>query len=365
MSLPCPVSNIHHPKNPRRLLIRAAAAFSTGANITPYRLNSSRVVKLIPLLRGGPFIGYHPLPGDKSMHHSFRVIGMIALLAACTLSAFADFRVVADFPKLPSGTRLNAVSAVAIDSKGNIYIFHRSVPGADPILVFDPAGNFLRSLGKNLFKSAHGLRIDSQDNLWTTDNADHIVIKFSNDGKVLMTLGERGVPGEDERHFNKPTDVAIADNGDFFVSDGYGNSRVVKFDKNGKFIKAWGKKGKGPGEFNLPHAVRFDSKGLLYVADRENNRIQVFDQDGKFIRQFDGFAPYGLFITPDDQLYVADGRANRVLHMTPEGKTLETWGQRGVESGNFRMPHGITVARDGAVYVSEIDGKRVQKFVKP
>lgn len=288
------------------------------------------------------------------------------ILAALVLGIFAlrvpaAYRVDPDFPQLPKGTHFAGVSGVAIDSKGNVLIFHR---GHEPILVFEPTGKFVRAFGKGLFKSAHGLRIDKDDNIWTTDNADHIVVKFDRDGKVLMTLGERGVAGEDDRHFNKPADIAFGDNGDVFVADGYGNSRVVKSDKNGKFILAWGKKGKGEGEFNLPHAVRIDSKGLLYVGDRENDRVQVFDQNGKFLRQFGGFAPFGLFITKDDQLLVADGRANRVHRMTLEGKVLETWGRRGPEAGNFFLPHAIAPGADGAVYVTEIDGKRVQKFIK-
>jgi DNA-binding beta-propeller fold protein YncE len=293
-----------------------------------------------------------------------RTIGIWCILTTWASAATADYRVAPDFPQLPKGLHLAGVSGVAIDSKGDVFVFHRGVGDADPILVFEPSGKFLRSFGKGLFKSAHGLRIDAQDNLWTTDNADHIVIKMEHDGRILMTLGERGVAGEDTTHFNKPTDVAIADNGDFFVSDGYGNSRVVKFDKDGRFLMAWGKKGKGPGEFNLPHAVRIDSRGMVYVADRENDRVQVFDERGKFMRQFGGFAPFGLFITKEDELYVADGRANRVLRMTAEGKALETWGKRGPEAGNFFLPHAVALGKDGAVYVTEIDGKRVQKFLR-
>jgi DNA-binding beta-propeller fold protein YncE len=138
---------------------------------------------------------------------------------------------------------------------------------------------------------------------------------------------------------------------------------VVKFNKDGQFLKTWGKKGTEAGEFNLPHAVRVDANGDVYVADRENNRIQVFDAEGKFLRQLTGFAPFGLFITPDQQLFVADGRANKVLKMTLDGKILATWGATGPEPGNFQLPHGLTVARDGAVYVTEITGKRIQKFV--
>jgi DNA-binding beta-propeller fold protein YncE len=208
------------------------------------------------------------------------------------------------------------------------------------------------------------MRIDSADNVWVTDNANHTVIKFSHEGKVLMTLGERNVKGEDPAHFNRPADIAFAANGDFFIADGYGNSRVVKFDRDGKYLKAWGKKGKGEGEFNLPHAVRLDSKGQVYVGDRENNRIQVFDQEGHFLRQFGGFAPFGMFITPNDTLFVADGRGNKVMKMTLEGKVLASWGVLGSEPGNFNMPHGITVGADGAVYVAEVNGKRLQKFVE-
>jgi DNA-binding beta-propeller fold protein YncE len=293
-------------------------------------------------------------------------VTVAAMLALCIVTSLrADdappYRFVENFPQLPAGMKLGAGSGVAVDSKGDVLVFHRGEP---PILVFHPDGRFVRSFGDKLFKSAHGLRIDADDNVWVTDNADHLVIKFDHDGKVLLTLGERGVAGEDDKHFNKPADIAFAPNGDVFVADGYGNSRVVKFDKRGKFLMAWGKKGKGKGEFNLPHAVRLDSKGRVYVGDRENNRVQVFEQDGTYVREFGGFAPFGLFITPDDTLFVADGRANRIQRMTLDGKVLATWGATGSRPGDFHLPHGITVApADGAVYVTEIDGKRVQKFL--
>jgi DNA-binding beta-propeller fold protein YncE len=274
------------------------------------------------------------------------------------------YRLVRGFPELPPGVKLGAVSGIATDAAGNILVLHRG-DAERPILVFDPDGKFLRAFGNGLFKSTHGLRVDPDRNVWTTDNANHTVVKLGPDGKVLMTLGEKDVPGEDERHFNKPTDVAFAANGDFYVSDGYGNSRVVKFDKSGKFLLAWGKKGSGRGEFNLPHAVRLDSKGDVYVADRENKRIQVFDGSGKYLRQFAiGVSPYGLFITPDDTVFVADGVAHRVSKMTTDGNVSARWGMGGREPGNFLMPHGITVGADGAVYVAEVTGARVQKFVR-
>lgn len=271
-----------------------------------------------------------------------------------------DYHVVAGFPQLSPSIALGAASAVATDAKGNILLFHRGQP---PILYLDQPGKVVRSFGDGLFSSAHGLRVDSNENIWVTDNANHTVLKFSRDGTILMTLGEKNVAGEDAKHFNKPTDIAFASNGDFYVSDGYGNSRVVKFNKAGEYLLAWGKKGNGPGEFNLPHAVQLDAQGMIYVADRENDRIQVFDGQGKFLRQFGGFAPFGMFITPDQTLFVADGRANKVLKMTLDGKLLTSWGSTGPEAGNFQLPHGISVDRDGAVYVTEINGKRVQKFI--
>jgi DNA-binding beta-propeller fold protein YncE len=278
-------------------------------------------------------------------------------------AADQQYRLVRGVPQIPAGTKLGAVSGVATDAADNLLVIHRGDP-QKPVLVFDRGGKFLRAFGAGLFSSTHGLRIDPEGNVWATDNANHTVVKFSPDGKVLMTLGERDVPGEDETHFNRPTDVAFAKNGDFYVSDGYGNSRVVKFDKSGKFLRAWGKKGTGEGEFNLPHAVRLDSEEKVYVADRENKRVQVFDPDGRFVRQFaQGVAPYGLFITPDDTVFIADGVTHKVLKMTREGKVLSEWGGGGREPGKFLMPHGLTVGADGAVYVAEVTGARVQKFV--
>ncbi len=149
-----------------------------------------------------------------------------------------------------------------------------------------------------------------------------------------------------------------------YVSDGYGNNRVVKFTKDYKYVKAWGKKGTKPGEFNLPHCILTDAKGLLHVSDRENDRVQVFDQDGNYVRHYGGFAPFGLFLTPDQTLFVADGRAHKCLRMSLEGKVDAEWGSEGAEPGQFNLPHGIAVDGKGNVYVGEIEGRRVQKFVK-
>lgn len=271
-----------------------------------------------------------------------------------------SYRVDASFPQQTNGLVWQATSAVAIDSRGNIFVFHRA---KEPILKFDRSGKLLRAFGEGLFVSPHGMRIDDQDNLWVTDNANHTVVKLNAEGRVLLSLGVRDKAGDDTEHFDKPTDVAFAANGDFYVSDGYGNSRVVKFSREGKFLSAWGKKGTGPGEFNLPHAVQVDRQGQVYVADRENNRIQIFDEQGRYLRQIEGLAPYGLCLTADQHLFVADGRANRVIKLTLAGATVDSWGATGEAAGSFRLPHGITAAADGTIYVTEITGKRIQRFV--
>jgi DNA-binding beta-propeller fold protein YncE len=181
---------------------------------------------------------------------------------------------------------------------------------------------------------------------------------------VLLLLGTRDVPGDDGFTFNRATDVAFAPSGDVFVSDGYGNNRIVRFTKAGKYVKAWGVKGKAEGQLHLPHSVQFDDNGQLHVADRENNRVQVFDQEGTFVRSYGGFAPYGMFIASDQTLFVADGRANKCLHMTLSGKVLAEWGSKGKEPGQFNLPHCIAVDRKGSVYVGEIGGERLQRFVR-
>ncbi|HEX3486697.1 MAG TPA: peptidyl-alpha-hydroxyglycine alpha-amidating lyase family protein, partial [Micropepsaceae bacterium] len=187
-----------------------------------------------------------------------------------------------------------------------------------PIQEFDASGKLLKSFGAGMFIFPHGLFVDRQDNVWVTDGQGkdgkgHVVVKFSPEGKVLMTLGKPGVAGDGNDVFNAPSDVVVAPNGDIFVADGHGgntNARMVKFSKDGKFIKAWGKKGTGPGEFSYPHGLAMDSAGRLFVADRENNRVQIFDQDGKFLAEWKQFGrPSGVYIDRNDVLYVADSQS--------------------------------------------------------
>lgn len=262
---------------------------------------------------------------------------------------------------LPEGLTLGQSPGLAFSSQGHLIVSHR---GPRPILVYDEAGKLIHMFGDDELTAVHGTRVDAQDNIWVTDHLNHTVIQYAPSGDVKKILGRRDMPGEDAVSFNRPTDIAFAPNGDFFISDGYGNNRVAKFTQDGKFVKAWGGKGSWTGQFNLPHCVAIDAKGLLHVADRENDRIQVFDQSGKFVRLYGGFAPFGVFITPDQSLFVADGRAHKCYRMTLEGKVLDQWGSEGTAPGQFKLPHGIAVDRQGRVYVAEIEGKRVQRFVR-
>src|SRR5579871_1374028 len=224
--------------------------------------------------------------------------------------------------QIPQGRKLGSASAIDIDRKtGNIWVIDRCGAATcggsslDPIFEFSPSGKLLKNFGGGLFVTPHGMYIDKEGNLWVVDQAikdgkGFQVFKLNQDGKVLLTLGKAGVAGTTNDTFNSPSDVLVAPNGDIFVADGHGgntNARIVKFDKDGKYIKEWGKKGSGPGEFDTPHRLAMDSAGRLFVADRSNNRIQVFDQDGKYLLEWKQFGrPSGLFIDKNDILYVAD-----------------------------------------------------------
>ena len=271
------------------------------------------------------------------------------------------YRVVPNWPELPAGWNLGETAGVARDSRGHVYVFNR---GPHPLLEFEPGGRFVREIGTGLFVSAHGVRIDAQDNIWAVDVDGHCVVKFSPQGRVLMVLGRKDRPGEQPTLFNRPTDIAFAANGDLYISDGYVNSRVVKYSKDGRVLKTWGKKGAGPGEFNLPHSIVVDAKGRVYVADRENRRIQIFDTEGNFLTQWTHMgSPWGLHITPDQHIYLADGYAGRVLKSDVEGNVLGAFGSAGKLPGQFAYCHHLAAGQDDEIYVAEILNWRVQKFV--
>jgi sugar lactone lactonase YvrE len=269
---------------------------------------------------------------------------------------------------------------MAIDEQENIWLFNK---GDDPVQVYTPAGEFVRTWGKGHFQEPHHIRLDHEGHVWVADFGLHVVEKYTPEGKLLQTLGIKGQAGEDERHFNRPTDMVITPAGDIFVTDGYGNRRIVHFDKDGQFVNAWGTYGSKPGEFVLPHAIVVDSKGRLYVADRNSGRIEVFDQDGNFLDQWDNVVmPWGLFITAEDELWVCGSsphwwmkdaayiefKDQIFMRFSTDGRvrqlfTLPLGAEGNVQPGETRGVHCMVVDSKGNVYLGDIYGERAQKFV--
>jgi streptogramin lyase len=263
--------------------------------------------------------------------------------------------------QLPPGLTLGPCSAVDFDSEGRMYLFHR---GKQPILCFDSSGRFLRSWGDKLIGQAHGLRVDQHDNIWVTDIGNHMIYQFNSQGKLLLAIGQPGKPGTGENQFNKPTDIAFGRHDEIYVSDGYGNSRVMKFAANGKYLGQWGERGKGPGQFNLPHSIMLDRQGRILVGDRENDRVQVFNSEGKLLEIWPGFAPYGMELDSQGNLFVADGRANKILQLNPAGKVANSWGRKGDGPGEFNLPHMLAADTAGNLFIAEIGGRRLQKLLR-
>jgi DNA-binding beta-propeller fold protein YncE len=295
------------------------------------------------------------------MKSGFAVLLATLLLAAIAFGQGANggWEVLPSWGQLPVGMTMGAASQVATTADGQILVFRRAVPS---FFVFNPDGTFVKSWGDQ-YRLAHGVRVDREGNIWVTDNTDNFVQKFSADGKLLMTVGRKGMAGDNASQdaFDGPADVFVAPNGDFFVADGYRNSRVVQFSKEGKFIKIiGGVKGAEPGQFNLPHAVVLDSKGRIIVADAENNRIQVFDPNGKFLEQWTDFVakPRGaMYITADDTLYVSHVDAE-AISVVKNGKVVEVIRNVG------GRPHGMTLDRAGNIYVSFPLTQGVKKIVR-
>jgi DNA-binding beta-propeller fold protein YncE len=272
------------------------------------------------------------------------------------------YTVVNGFFRFPKGMALGESSGVAVNSKGHIFLFQRVKP---MLAEYDAKGNFIQSIGEGLFAHPHGLRIDPDDNIWTTDDGNHLVLKLDASGNVLLVLGRINTGAEANWLFNKPADVAFAKNGDVYVADGYGNSRIVKFDRDGNYIKAWGKYGTGPGEFNLPHSVAVDKQGRVYVGDRENQRIQIFDADGIFIKQWTGVGyPYGLVITSDQHVWMADGGYDRVVELDQDGKILGAFGEPGHTPGQMAWAHFLAIGPDQTIYLADVLNWRFQVFAR-
>ena len=293
-----------------------------------------------------------------------------------------SYQVDPSWPERPNNLSWGPMSGVAVDAQDNVWVLARKNP---PVRVYQPDGKLLRAWGDGLLDTPHQLKLDRQGNVWLADSGNHVVIQCTPEGKVIRTLGTRGKPGCDESHFNRPADMVVSPEGDVFVADGYGNARVVHFDKDGKFVGSWGKLGAEPGEFSLPHAIALDSRGRLYVADRNNARVQVFDQDGKFLDQWrDLVVPCAFWMTAHDELWVCGSspmpwRADdRVLGYPPvdqlfmkfntSGKLLQLWsvpkGEDGKEQpGELNWVHGLALDSKGNIYAVDVKGKRAQKFV--
>jgi DNA-binding beta-propeller fold protein YncE len=300
--------------------------------------------------------------------HLKRLLPAIALmLVAAAMPARAQstestYQWAENWATFPEGvTAWSAATGVDIDPRtGNIYVFHRNE--AMPIMAFDKNGKFLRAWGQGMFKTTHFLRTDRDGNVWVTDRGDHQVFKFSPEGTLLMTLGRKGVAGENESRdaFNGVADLVIARNGDIFIADGEStNTRVVKYSKDGKFVAWWGGKGTEPGKFDEPHSIAIDADGRLYVGDRRNKRVQVFDQKGKFLKEWTHLStPWGVFVK-GDRLYVVDGTDANVLLIasTKDGKILER-----IEG--LRNATAVTVDKEDAIYIGEVNGTNVRKLVK-
>ena len=272
------------------------------------------------------------------------------------------YSVVNNFFKFPKNMSSGETSGVAVNSKGHIFLFQRTKP---MLAEYDEKGNFIQSIGEGLFAHPHGLRIDPDDNIWTTDDGNHLVLKLDPSGNVLLVLGRINTGAEANWLFNKPADVAFAKNGDIYVADGYGNSRIVKFDRDGNYIKTWGKYGKGSGEFNLPHSVAVDKEGRVYVGDRENQRIQIFDAEGNFIKQWtDVGYPYGLVITPDQHVWMVDGGYDRIVELDQDGKILGAFGEPGHKTGQMAWAHFMAIGGDQTIYVADVLNWRFQVFAR-
>jgi peptidylamidoglycolate lyase len=324
---------------------------------------------------------------------------LVALVWAAALSFSLDttaqisdpYAVVHGWPILPEGFVFGQVSGVGVDSHNRVFAYHRAdVPWIDKlnehpiqppvIMSFDgKTGKLLKSWGANFFLNPHQLNVDRGDDIWVTDCGRQQVLKFSNDGKLLMALGEEGKSGLDGGHFNQPTDMAFAPDGTIYVSDGYVNNRIAKFSREGEFLLDWGRKGDKPGEFDTPHSLTVDSEGRVYVADRGNARIQVFKSDGTFLYGWNSpqlGRPWAIRFAPDGYLYVVDGGdmngggANPkppdrgdIMKLDLRGKIVAKWSRYGNYDGQLYWGHAIALGKDGSVYVGDIQGMRVQKFV--
>jgi DNA-binding beta-propeller fold protein YncE len=282
-----------------------------------------------------------------------------------------DYRPVEKWGALPDGVRFVEATSVAVDANDDVYVFNR---GKHPVIVFDQAGRFKRTWGEGLFRRAHGITIGPDGSLWLTDDLHHTIRQFTPEGRCLLTIGDPDTPStlQGGKPFNRPTHVAISPKtGDVFISDGYGNSRVHKYDPKGRHLLSWGEPGTDPGCFNLPHNIATDAAGLVYVADRENHRVQIFDPNGRYLGQWNNLhRPCGLaadarlgdiFFVGELPTHLAVNKdvpnlGARVSILSLKGELLGRIGGRfaGEKPGEFVAPHGCAVDSRGDLYVAEV-----------
>ena len=292
--------------------------------------------------------------------------GMLVCVAIAAIAAGQDnwpklaLKADPDWPTLPAGWTFEETPGVAVDKREHVFVFHR---GPHSIMEFDKQGALVRTWGDGGFVRPHGLKFDPEGNLWAADDQGHVVVKMDSTGRVRLVLGRKNTKGETDDLFNRPTDIAFGLKGEVYITDGYGNSRVVQYTRDGKFVRAWGKKGTGEGEFNLPHGIAVDKQGRVYVGDRENRRMQVFDSEGKFLTQWKHVgSPWGVVITDDDKLFLCDGHNNRIVKTDLSGEVLGVLSGPGKLPGLLDFAHHLAVGPSGSVYVAEIKNWRVQKF---
>jgi DNA-binding beta-propeller fold protein YncE len=307
------------------------------------------------------------------------------------------YRTVDGWLKMPAGRNWGSTAGIDIAPDGkSVWVIDRcgsnGCVGSDlnPILKFDANGTLVKQWGSKKFAFPHGLFVDANEDVWVTDAVlgdgrgkgavvGQTVQKFDSNGNLLMTLGTPGVPGKDATHFNAPSDVVVAPNGDIFVSDGHGtgtNERIVKFDKNGKYIKEWGHPGSGPGAFSSLHSLAMDSQGRLFVANRDNNRIDIFNQDGKLLDSWEQFSrPSGIYIDKNDNMYVCDSESGSAAEAHQDWKRGMRVGSAKDGSVKYLIPdpdvnvkgtsaaEGCAADKDGIIYGAEVGPKRVRRYV--
>jgi DNA-binding beta-propeller fold protein YncE len=282
------------------------------------------------------------------------LLAAVLVLSYLSPLAAAEPYVSTGFVEFPAEVELGAVSAVAIGAEDRVYVLHRGEP---PLVEFSADGKYVRGWGQGMFKVPHGLRVDSHGDIWTTDNGNHVLRKFSREGKLLATLGVEGKVAGGKEGFRAPDDVVFDSQGNLYVADS-GNGRIVKLSPEGAYLTEWGKKGKASGQFATAHGLAIDKEDRIYVADRGNKRVQVFDAAGKHLADWSGFGnPFGLLVV-GEELLASEGDIHKIFHLDRDGKIVAEWG--GPQT--LKLPHLMAVDSKGTLYVAEVNGKRVQKF---